>query len=100
MKRAVAAFILGCAAFTCAALAEDPAPRPAPTSLTRPKSATQPVDARGFIHRWLVLEPVPVPGRLTESAVEEALQSAPLAAPMTALPGDGESVTLANNSVR
>ncbi len=32
----------------------------------------------GSSHRWLVLEPVPVPGRLTESAVEEAVQSAPL----------------------
>jgi hypothetical protein len=38
------------------------------------------VDARGFIHRWRVLEPIPVPGRLTEPAVEEALQSAPFPA--------------------
>ena len=100
MKRVLAALILGCAGLTSVALAEDAAARPAPTTLTRPKSATQPVDARGFIHRWLVLEPVPVPARRTESAVEEALQSAPLSAPMTALPGDGDSVTLANNSVR
>ena len=46
--------------------------------LTHPKGPTQPVDVRGFIHRWLVLEPVPVPGRLTESAVKEALQLAAL----------------------
>ena len=45
-------------------------------ALTQPKGASQPVDARGFIHRWLVLEPVPVPGRLTESAVQEALKLA------------------------
>jgi hypothetical protein len=50
----------------------------AQTSLTTPKGATQPVDARGFIHRWRVLEPVPVAGRLTESAVQEALQLAAL----------------------
>jgi hypothetical protein len=37
-----------------------------------------PVDARGFIHRWRVLEPIPVAGRLTDSAVQEALRSAPL----------------------
>jgi len=36
------------------------------------------VDARGFIHRWQLLEPVQVPGRLTESAVQEALQANPL----------------------
>jgi len=50
----------------------------AQTSLTTPKGASQPVDARGFIHRWRVLEPVPVSGRLTESAVQEALQLAAL----------------------
>jgi hypothetical protein len=35
-------------------------------------------DSRGFIHRWRVAEPIPVPGRLTEAAVQEALRSAPL----------------------
>lgn len=53
-------------------------PRPAASTLTRPKGATQLVDGRGFIHRWLVLEPVPVAPRLTESAVQEALQLAAL----------------------
>jgi hypothetical protein len=54
------------------------APRPAASTLTSPKGASLPVDARGFIHRWLVLEPVPVQGRLTESAVQEALKVAAL----------------------
>jgi hypothetical protein len=36
------------------------------------------VDSRGFIHRWQLLEPIPVAGRLTESAVQEALQAHPL----------------------
>lgn len=36
------------------------------------------VDARGFIHRWQLLEPISVPGRLTEAAVQEALQANPL----------------------
>jgi hypothetical protein len=58
--------------------AQTDAPRPAPSTLKAPKGATQRVDSRGFIHRWRVLEPIPVPGRLTESAVEEALKSAPL----------------------
>jgi hypothetical protein len=58
--------------------AQQEAPRPAAPTLTAPKGATLPVDARGFIHRWRVHEPVPVPGRLTESAVEEALTSATL----------------------
>ena len=74
--------------------AEQAKPRPAAPTLTRPKGATQPVDARGFIHRWLVLEPVPVSGRLTESAVQEALQLAALPDIAGAQPADGATVTV------
>ena len=70
------------------------AARPEPTTLSRPKSATLPVDARGFIHRWLVLEPVAVPGRLTESAVQDALKSAALADTGDTLPKDGDTATI------
>jgi hypothetical protein len=61
-----------------AMLAQEAAPRAPASSLTRAKGPPLPVDARGFIHRWLVLEPVPVPGRLTESAVQDALKLAAL----------------------
>jgi hypothetical protein len=59
------------------ATAQQEAARPAPTSLGPSKGAAQ-SDARGFIHRWRVLEPVPVAGRLTETAVQEALKLAAL----------------------
>jgi hypothetical protein len=61
-----------------AASPEPTAPRPAAATLKAPKGAAQSVDARGFIRRWLVLEPVPVTPRLTDSAVEEALKLAAL----------------------
>ena len=77
-----------------AAPAELPAARPAAPSLTHPNGATQRVDGRGFIHRWLVLEPVPVPGRLTESAVKEALQLAALPENADAQRIDGGNVTV------
>jgi hypothetical protein len=76
------------------AQAQQEAPRPAASSLSRPTGATQPVDARGFIHRWLVLEPVPVPGRLTEAAVEESLQLAALPGMGDTLPKDRDVVTV------
>lgn len=60
-----------------------PAVRPPAPSLSQPKGATRPVDARGFIRRWLVLEPIPVPGRLTESAVQESVQASALPDPAT-----------------
>jgi hypothetical protein len=102
MKRASAILIVGCAGLMCAVQpvrAEEAASRPAATSLIHPKGATQPVDARGFIHRWLVLEPVPVTGGLRESAVEEAVQSAPLPGSMDSLPRDREVVMLPNGPV-
>ena len=74
--------------------AELPAARPPAASLTRPNGATQRVDERGFIHRWLVLEPVPVAGRLTESAVTEALQVAALPGNADAPRADGAEITV------
>lgn len=74
------------------AQAPQDAPRPPAPTLSRPRGATQPVDARGFIHRWLVLEPVPVQGRLTAPAVEEALKLAAL--PGGTRPADGAKVTV------
>lgn len=71
--------------------AEDAA-RPAPTTLTRPKGDSLPVDSRGFIHRWFVLEPVQVTPGLTETAVKEALKVAALND--GAQPAEGAKVTI------
>jgi hypothetical protein len=73
------------------AQAQAPAVRPPAPSLSQPKGATRPVDDRGFIRRWLVLEPIPVPGRLVESAVQEAVQASALPAPV-AFPRAGDVV--------
>jgi hypothetical protein len=71
--------------------AEEAAARPPAPSLSRPATKTQPVDARGFIRRWLVLEPIPTGGRLTESAVQEALQAKPLPS-LRDMPREGDVV--------
>jgi hypothetical protein len=81
----------------CAAAAEPGTPRPPAPSLTEPEGPTSRADSRGFIHRWLVLEPVPVPGRLTESAVKDALKAAPLP---DGWPRAGDTLTLANSPVK
>jgi hypothetical protein len=85
------------AASATVALAQTEAPRPPAATLSTPKGASQAVDSRGFIHRWLVLEPVAVPGRLTEAAVQEALKSAALPEG-DALPRDGDVANLAGAS--
>lgn len=66
--------------------------RPPASSLSRPVSAARPVDAHGFVRRWLVLEPIAVSGQLTGDAVDAAVASAALASPLTTLPRDGEAV--------
>ena len=98
MKTALAIFSLCLGGAWCVAQAEPDAQRPAASTLTRPKGATQPVDARGFIHRWLVLEPVAVEPRLTDPAVQEALHLAGLPSG-GAQPADG-AVVAVNGAAR
>lgn len=89
MKNLLATVSLCLAASWC--LAQD-APRAAASTLSPAKGVKQAVDARGFIHRWMVLEPVPVAGRLTENAVKEALALAAL--PDATQPADGARVSV------
>jgi hypothetical protein len=48
-------------------------PRPPAPSLKAPTGATSQVDERGFVRRWLILEPISVGSQLTAEAVEKAL---------------------------
>jgi hypothetical protein len=98
MIRSFATFSMCVALLVGAAHAEETKARPPASSLTHPKGATQSVDARGFIHRWLVLEPIPFAGRLTESSVQEAVQSSQLPEQAASLARDGDSVKLGNST--
>jgi len=69
MKKATVFSLAACIGFAASVFA---------ATLGPSKGASLAVDARGFVHRWQLLEPIPVPGRLTESAVQEALQANPL----------------------
>lgn len=71
-----------------------------PTTLVAPKIGVQRVDSRGFIHRWLLLEPIPVTGKLTEFAVSEALLETRLPDAPNALPREGDSVTANGTTAR
>jgi hypothetical protein len=80
-------------------MAEEAGARPPAPSLSRPTSESQSVDTRGFIRRWLVLEPIPVGGRLTESAVQEALQAKPLPS-LVAVPREGDVVEMGGTGLK
>jgi len=75
------------------------APRPPATTLTRPASPAKPVTADGFVQRWLLLEPIRVPGQLTETAVRSAVEKDfPLTA--TPLPKDGDTLQIGDGELK
>ena len=73
-----------------------PAPRPPAPSLTRPTSSPKPPNADGFLQRWLLLEPQPVSGQLTEAAVRAAVTTDEFRSQLTALPRAGDTVKAGN----
>ena len=74
-------------------------PRPPAPSLTRPASPAKPTGADGFIQRWLLLEPIRVPGQLTEAAVRSVVEKDfPVSA--TPVPHDGDTLTIGDNELK
>jgi len=72
--------------------------RPPASSLTRPTSPAKPTDTDGFIQRWLLLEPIRVPGQLTESAVRTAVEK-DFPVPAPPLPHDGDKLTVGDSDL-
>jgi len=76
-------------AVTAGCAAHSPEPTP-----TRPVSATKAPGADGFLHRWLILEPIRVSGQLTDSAVQAAVKREYFPNQFTGIPHDGDKVTI------
>ena len=71
---------------------------PAP-SLTTPTSPTKAPDTEGFIQRWLILEPIPTKGQLTDSAVQAVLKTDFFPNQLTVMPGRGDKVTVGGSEL-
>jgi hypothetical protein len=82
--------------------AQAPAAAPAEvvpaSTLASPATATAVPNAEGFIQRWLVLEPLIVDGQ-TQNIVRAAVKKFALSGPETAIPHDGDTVTVAGAEV-
>ena len=74
------------------------AARPPAPSLARPASPARPTDRAGFIQRWLLLEPIRVPGQLTQTAVRTAIEK-DFSVPLTPLPRNGEKLTVGDSEL-
>jgi len=71
---------------------------PAP-SLARPTPSAKAPNVDGFLQRWLLLEPIAVSGQLTDSAVQTAVKTADVPDQLTAIPRDGDMVSVGNAKV-
>jgi hypothetical protein len=89
----LAAALIGATFFPEMAAQRDPA-RPAASTLVRPTSPTKAVSAEGFIQRWLILEPIPRTGQLSDGAVQAAVKNEYFPNQLAVMPHDGEKVTV------
>jgi hypothetical protein len=62
-------------------------------------SALSTPDDDGFIRRWLVLEPIPVAGRLNDNAVRETVGADYFPDQLAVLPADGDRVTVGGETL-
>ena len=85
-----------CSMAICTAVAGGVAAQGVPVvpTIIRPATASKPAGASGFLQRWLVLEPIAVPGQLTDSAVRTTVSRDYFPDQLTALPKNGDTVTV------
>ena len=85
--------VVGAAFLVTAATQRGPTP-----NLTKPVSVEKAPDANGFIQRWLVLEPIPIPirsnGQLNDSFVQTTIKTEYFPNQYTMVPHDGDKVTV------
>jgi len=60
--------------------------------LVRPVATAKAPDAEGFLQRWMILEPMQVPGQLTDSAVQALVKREHFPDQFTVVPRDGDAV--------
>ena len=85
-------FLAVAVAAGCAA--HGPVPSP-----TRPVSTETAPSTAGFIQRWLILEPIPVNGQLTDGAVQADVRKEYFPNQLTVLPRDGDKVTVSGTEL-
>ena len=85
-----------CALATCVAFSISLAGQGVPVvpTIVRPVTATKAAGANGFLQRWLILEPITVPGQLTDSAVRTAVSRDYFPGQLTTIARDGDTVTV------
>ena len=90
--------LLSSSAFLAIGAAPVSSARGPEATFTRPDSPAKPPDPDGFLHRWLLLDPIRVQVRsneqLTESPVQAAVKKDYFPNQFTVVPKDGDKVTV------
>src|SRR6185312_12253061 len=73
---------------------QDIAPRGLATALVAPASAAAAPDASGFIQRWLLLEPIPCRGVVSQNVAQAIIKKEYFPNQLTVVPKDGEKVSV------
>jgi hypothetical protein len=95
----VIASVVVATTFVTLVRAQSSPPRAPASSLARPTSPEKAPSADGFLQRWLLLEPQPINGQLTETAVQAAVKTDEFRNQLAAFPRDGETVRVANTQL-
>jgi hypothetical protein len=69
------------------------------SSLARPTAPAKAPNADGFLQRWLILEPIPVSGQLTDSAVQTAVKTEHFPDQLTIIPRAGDTLSVGDTKV-
>jgi hypothetical protein len=67
--------------------------------LVRPAATAKAPDAEGFLQRWMILEPIRVPGQLTDGAVQTAVKTPHFPDQLTVVPRDGDTVKVGDTEL-
>lgn len=79
--------------------AQDDLPRAPAATLSPPATPTRAPDRDGFLQRWLILEPIPVDGRLTDGAVRQTVATEYFPDQLGVLPADGDTVGVGGDTL-
>jgi hypothetical protein len=80
-----------CATLTVAISAQNV---PVVPTIVRPATATKAAGSSGFLQRWLILEPIAVPGQLSDNAVRATVSRDYFPGQLTVIPRDGDMATV------
>jgi hypothetical protein len=97
--RMPALVVLAGSALVAMAAAAGCAARSPVSSPTCPVSAEKAPSAGAFIQHWLILEPIPVNGQLTDSAVRAAVKKEYFPNQFTVVPHHGDKVTVGSTEL-